>query len=216
MSLVAVVQRKGDRPGEIPETRVVPVGMPQDVRFGAYFPAPPPPAARAAMFSAIASAGAFDDQEPMMAMLRPPHSPAQGKPRGMGAIRGLFRKSNTHTLPTDVRSAESSDDILMALASQLEPDGGMPGKDISERAARSVTMLLAFVAAGQTVSSGPFRSHVGRLVEFLKLARDVPDRKIIEVAISAAATGKVPAGDWLALARESAIGWGRVEKELRA
>ncbi len=37
MSLVAVVKRAGDRPGEVPETRVVPVGMPQDVAFGAYF-----------------------------------------------------------------------------------------------------------------------------------------------------------------------------------
>ena len=208
MSLVAVVKRKGDRPGEIPETRVVPVGMPQDVRFGAYFPAPPPPAAtRAVAFSTMASAGTFDDQVPRMAIERP---------RGMGAIRGLFGKSNPPAPPADFRSVESTDDILIGLASQLQPDGGMPGKDISERAARSVTVLLAFVAAGQTVSSGPFRSHVGRLVGFLELARDVPDRKIIELAITAAATGKVPAGDWLALARGSAIGWGRVEKELRA
>ena len=37
MSLVAVVTRAGDRPGELPETRVVPVGMAQDTAFGAYF-----------------------------------------------------------------------------------------------------------------------------------------------------------------------------------
>ena len=37
MSLVAVVKRAGDRPGELPETRVVPVGMAQDTAFGAYF-----------------------------------------------------------------------------------------------------------------------------------------------------------------------------------
>ena len=41
MSLVAVVKRSGDRPGAIPETRVVPVGMPQDVKFEAYLPAAP-------------------------------------------------------------------------------------------------------------------------------------------------------------------------------
>lgn len=40
MSLVAVVKRAGDRPGELPETRVVPVGMPQDTAFDAYFDAP--------------------------------------------------------------------------------------------------------------------------------------------------------------------------------
>src|SRR5437773_6097882 len=37
MSLVAVVERAGDHPGEIPQTQVVSVGMPQDMAFGAYF-----------------------------------------------------------------------------------------------------------------------------------------------------------------------------------
>ncbi len=42
MSLVAVVTRRGDRPGDLPATRVVPVGMPQDTNFGGYFgPAAP-------------------------------------------------------------------------------------------------------------------------------------------------------------------------------
>ena len=40
MSLVAVVKRAGDRPGELPETRVVPVGLAQDVAYNAYFGAP--------------------------------------------------------------------------------------------------------------------------------------------------------------------------------
>src|SRR5437667_1463412 len=39
MSLVAVVERAGDHPGDIPQTQVVPVGMPQDMAFGAYFDA---------------------------------------------------------------------------------------------------------------------------------------------------------------------------------
>ena len=37
MSLVAVVERAGDHLGEIPQTQVIPVGMPQDMAFGAYF-----------------------------------------------------------------------------------------------------------------------------------------------------------------------------------
>jgi len=37
MALVAVVERAGDTPGEPPLTRVVPVGMPQDVEPEAYF-----------------------------------------------------------------------------------------------------------------------------------------------------------------------------------
>ena len=38
MALVAVVERAGDRAGDVPKTVVVPVGMPQDTAFGAYFP----------------------------------------------------------------------------------------------------------------------------------------------------------------------------------
>ncbi|MGC8915956.1 MAG: VWA domain-containing protein [Thermoanaerobaculum sp.] len=36
MALVAVVKRSGDRPGELPTTSVVPVGMPEGVQWGAY------------------------------------------------------------------------------------------------------------------------------------------------------------------------------------
>jgi Ca-activated chloride channel homolog len=38
MALVAVVERAGDRPGVLPTTRVVALGMPQDVSFDSYFP----------------------------------------------------------------------------------------------------------------------------------------------------------------------------------
>lgn len=37
MSLVAVVKRRGDVAGNVPKTLIVPVGMPQDTVFGAYF-----------------------------------------------------------------------------------------------------------------------------------------------------------------------------------
>jgi hypothetical protein len=37
MSLVAVVERADDRGGSLPQTKVVPVGMPQDTRFESYF-----------------------------------------------------------------------------------------------------------------------------------------------------------------------------------
>ncbi len=37
MALVAVVKRAGDKPGDLPVTRVVPVGLPQDMEWGGYF-----------------------------------------------------------------------------------------------------------------------------------------------------------------------------------
>ena len=40
MALVAVVERPGDQPGMLPTTKVVPVGMPRDITFEAYFNPP--------------------------------------------------------------------------------------------------------------------------------------------------------------------------------
>lgn len=37
MSLVAVVERADDQPGNVPKTKIVPVGMPQDTEFQSYF-----------------------------------------------------------------------------------------------------------------------------------------------------------------------------------
>jgi hypothetical protein len=91
----------------------------------------------------------------------------------------------------------------------------MPGQSVSERTARTVAAVLAFVAEGHTLTGGAFRSHVARLVAFLKSLREVPDPKIINLAIKAAETGNSPSGDWLALARESSVPWGRLEKTLK-
>ena len=183
MSLVAVVARAGDRPGEIPQTSVVPVGMPQDVQFDAYLPPPAPPG----LAACVAGAQAMDTPKP----LGPRFSP-------LDSLRGMFRKSPP---PSPDAAPESSEDILINLASQLEPDGGMPGQNPSERSARSVALLLAFVAAGHTLTTGAFRSHVARLVQYLTSL----NRKIFDVAIQAARTGNVPPGDWLAAARDSGV-----------
>jgi hypothetical protein len=78
-----------------------------------------------------------------------------------------------------------------------------------------VAALLAFVTAGHTLTSGAFRLHVARLVEYLKPVREVPDRSVIDLAIQAAGTGKVPSGEWLELARTPRIPWTRIEKSLR-
>jgi Ca-activated chloride channel homolog len=37
MSLVAVVERADDQAGQVPKTKIIPVGMPQDTRFRSYF-----------------------------------------------------------------------------------------------------------------------------------------------------------------------------------
>ena len=90
----------------------------------------------------------------------------------------------------------------MKIASELEPDGGLPGKDISDRAARSAAALLAFVGAGHTESQGAFRLHVQRLLTFLRSLAGLPaaESELIRAVIGAAESGKAWEGKWLKLA----------------
>ena len=193
MSLVAVVARVGDQPGEIPKTSVVPLGMPQDVDFDAYLPPPPAPRHTAGFTAEVPLACL--DEAPKAAYTPEPLRPRFSR---LDALRGMFRKSPTPASDTEL---ESSDDVLINLASQLEPDGGMPGQNGAERAARSAAVLLALVAAGHTLTTGAFRSHVARLVQYLTSLNS----QIFDVAIQAARTGSVPPGDWLATARDSGV-----------
>jgi len=224
MSLVAVVKRSGDRPGGLPETRVVPVGMPQDVRFGAYFAAPPgavmalqssmaPSQPAAPMPRASISLSAFREAMPFdsaAGSAPPADRPAFLRRLLKGAPPAAARMS------TPSEKSPSPEDALLDLARQLEPDGGMPGKTASVRAGRTIAAVLAFVAAGHTPTVGAFRSHVARLVEFLKSAAGVSarEKQLIDRALEAVAAGKVPDGKWQSLAAAPAAPWKELEKAL--
>jgi hypothetical protein len=200
MSLVAVVKRANDRPGELPETRVVPVGMPQDVKFGSYFGA-----------SAARVAASFQTMMPAMA------SPvAFARPASAGlthAFRNMFNQSRE----PEVIAPISNDDLLMDLAAQLEPDGGMPGMTPSVRAARTIAAVLAFIAEGHTLTSGAFRSHVIKQIAFLKNVTGISDkeRALVTRAINLASTATAPPLDWLGVARSPDPSWVRLEGSLK-
>ncbi len=228
MSLVAVVSRTGDRAGQLPETRVVPIGMPQDTNFGAYFHKPAWPPVQAAMrprlgmfgspagpSSPLASptftAGPGEFTRLMSAAAPPPASappPAPPEaPREPFTFDALFRRLRKSGAPP--APSASPEDALLALASAIDSDGGMPGANQSERASATVVTLLAFVSQGHTPTSGAFRSHVARLVAFLEslagLAED--QRQSVELAVRAAREGRAPAGDWLRLAQTGGDRW---------
>lgn len=153
MSLVAVIKREGDTEGKLPETRVIPVGMPEDTAFESYF-APP------AVMNCMA---------PL---------PQRVSTSRHGAIH--FQKSAFGHRDIDVLCQEEeigidsapleSGDALIDLAALLEPDGGMPGDDWEERLLASLLALLAFHAEGHTLDRGPFAPHMNRLAAFLKQA----------------------------------------------
>lgn len=112
MSLVAVVKREGDRSGQLPETRVVPVGMPQDTHFGAYFHTP--------VTMAAAPAGALSSIMRASASMPSAAPPAVTGDRPRFA---MFSLSSHRAAPPP-----TTEDSLLTIASTMDSDGGMPAR----------------------------------------------------------------------------------------
>jgi Ca-activated chloride channel family protein len=175
MGLVAVVERAGDQPGEVPKTTVVPVGMPQDVLFGAYFgrPTASPQAtgafASSVSLAAMASVGWRGGVAAPAGIALPSARGAAPKlGRASGPLRKLFRRGKAEEAGVEEATSLAPEDMLLDLAGQLEPDGGMAGKNDFERVVRSLVGVLAFLIEGNTTIAGAFRSHVQRLLHFLE------------------------------------------------
>ena len=208
MSLVAVVKRLADRPGELPKTLVVPVGIAADTEFRAYFGdatskirmqlfgSVPPAAASMPAASSIMTENSLMADLP--AFLRDHLSSSKARISGAPNVR-----------------ADNAD--LVVLAAMLEPDGGMPGDNAGVRAGRTIAAVLAFVAGGHTLAVGAFRLHVARLVGFLKAMRVTSEKesRLVARAVDAAESGRVPTGQWLVLAHETRTGWHHIDAALR-
>jgi hypothetical protein len=216
-SLVAVVKRAGDRPGELPETHVVAVGMPQDTAFASYFQSRP---------RIMASALGFTGMRQFLAS-------APQNIRHVGEVSTPMQKATFLQrmaagdvgAPDLVRNFEPEGqggtpggpiEALVELASRMDSDGGMPGRDVESRAAGTAVALLAFVSHGHTPSSGAFRSHVTRLVSFLKKITGVSKahEQLIAGLIRRAEKGEAPAGDWIGAARGPGDHWDQLAKAL--
>jgi hypothetical protein len=220
MSLVAVVKRAGDRPGELPETRVVPVGMAENVEFDAYF-------AQSEMLACAPQAlihthfqHATAKRRPFMEIMGPPAQTVDSAPSGpAGILRSLFgvgKAAKPPQAPTPPQP-QNPDEILFDLASLMDADGGIPGQDSASRAAASVIALMAFVSQGHTPTRGAFRSHVARLVTFLKSLSGLSSRQqqLVAVVVECAHKGIAPAGDWLGLVLKPGDPWKEVESLVR-
>jgi hypothetical protein len=119
--------------------------------------------------------------------------------------------------PQSVASTPGPEDMLMDLAQQLEPDGGMPGKNDFERAGRSLVAVLAFLIEGHTTTAGAFRSHVQRLTRFLETSAlpllTLQQRRTVNDALAWIKKGSAPPwklGDLLDWKEKEA--WDRIAK----
>jgi len=160
MSLVAVMKRVGDRPGVLPKTIAVPVGMPEDTPFGAYFSPPP---------SGIVYSAPPDlaEAEPVCyAYCRPAVAPRRTRRPRRGSARGRFRLSREERPEPRTESDEPVGRIIEYIIG-LEPDGGMPGDCIEERILHTCLAALAVVEAGYTLTGGPFSGHLRKMLGFL-------------------------------------------------
>jgi hypothetical protein len=168
MSLVAVIERAGDQPGELPKTTVVPVGMPQDVSFAAYFSS-----AAALCFAPSVAASAVSGimampwagPEAIGSTLE--HDGASLFGRASEVLRQTVQCDRTDSV-RDPAGVTAPEDLLLDLARKLEPDGGMPGRDDFARFVHSLVAVLAFLIEGHTATAGAFRTHVQRLMRFLE------------------------------------------------
>jgi len=97
----------------------------------------------------------------------------------------------------------------MELAARLESDGGMPGSNVEARADATAVAVLAFLSQGHTPSSGAFRSHVSKLVKFLKSLSGLSARhqQIVKAVVERAEKGKAPGGDWMGPALAAGNHW---------
>jgi Ca-activated chloride channel homolog len=214
MSLVAVVTRAGDRPNELPETHVVPVGMAQDTAFGSYFPNN----AVTQPFSFASFAAGPPDGAPMAADFLEAGSSARGAAPRVRHRFALFSKITAKTRQSAAPPVEAVEDILLDLASALESDGGMPGENPESRVSATIVALLAFLSQGHTDTCGAFRSHVARLESFLQSLTGLSSRlqQVVAGVLELARKGTAPAGDWIRLARTSGNHLKEVELRLKA
>ncbi|MEO8596700.1 MAG: hypothetical protein ABI759_25500 [Candidatus Solibacter sp.] len=211
VSLVAVVTRRGDRPGELAETRVVPVGMAQDTSFEAYFPTPPMSlkVRTPAFLKRHASIATNSYISPESFLGRPIADDESDRPQFSRAFGPINLQSHRPL-------AISTEDRLLQLASRMDSDGGVPGENPETRAILSLVALLAFLSQGHTPTHGAFRSHVARLVRFLESLSGLSDTRqaTIAAAIEWARKDRRPLADWLAIADAPGDYWGELELEL--
>jgi hypothetical protein len=156
MSLVAVVRREGDQPGRLPATRVVPVGLPEDLEFSSYFMDLSQETGILSSLGTAPMAGA----DFLMACSSPPTRSKSLR------LRSFF--SSARQLEEKRESLPVPGDPLVELASVIEPDGGMPGSSLTERALRTILTLLCFRAGERILQRGIFTRHSKRMVTFLR------------------------------------------------
>jgi hypothetical protein len=202
VGLVAVVERVGDQPGDIPVTRVVPVGLAQDVEMGAYFSGGQRQMVCSLVDNRLAEGvvGSLSRED-----FLPCTAPSKSLPKSFFPFSPGSRSQKAG--PKEVEESG-----ILILAASLEPDGGMPGRSEEERVQATVLALLQFLAEGHSAKHGAFRAHIKRMLEFLKKTK-VRSEVVAEI-VERAKEGRPLAGDW-STSKPGPDLWAELEKAIK-
>jgi len=185
-SLVSVISREDDAVGSIPKTIVVPVGMPRDTEFTAYF----------ALQNAPSSSW------------KKMNIPVNDKLHRIGVP--MLRKNDasiSYEMDANLRiydaviDAEKTGFDAFDLAARIAPDGGMLGDTTETRVLYTVLTLLYLYTQPSEIRNA-FQQHIQRLQEYLqKLPDDLPQtqKTIIKNIIDKFDHGITIDGDWYPL-----------------
>jgi hypothetical protein len=107
-----------------------------------------------------------------------------------------------------LETQEAKHDPLVELATLIEPDGGMPGKTLAERALRTLLTLLCFQTEERISQRGTFKKHLAKMQAFMQgidLER-IPDvyRRGLELGLQFTANPDFSWGEWLDVAERLA------------
>src|SRR5205814_1083861 len=75
---------------------------------------------------------------------------SENRPMFKRSLEGLSRRKDTVEETTDKARPDTAEDILLDLASRIDSDGGMPGKNPESRAIATVIAVLAFLSQGHS------------------------------------------------------------------
>ena len=192
MALVAVVKRKGDKKGKLPETRIIPVGMPRDTGFDSCFTASLG-YGKSLMLDSV-SAGVCCSILPLNMVCEESIAPPAFM-RSRSKRKSLKKER--------VCSYEATDtlDILFNLVGEIQADGGLPGADEAERVSQTLAGLLALREYAIKEGYEGFKKHAERMVDFLNhqnlTALGTERSTAVCRIIKTLDAGSIPDGLWL-------------------
>lgn len=169
MALIAVVQREGDQAGSLPETHVVPVGMPEDEAFASIFPSKAGGTMDFCLSCGSLEAEVFEGTMPAGESVRKMTRSLSSEPSQpmLSRIRSLFSSDRQVDEQLETLPHEEAN-VLVELATLIEPDGGIPDDSLTARVQRSLLAMLCFCAEEDVRRRGIFRAHVVRLIGFIE------------------------------------------------